>query len=62
MDRAQCPECGFLIGLGNFSEPGRCPACGSALLLTAEMRLLTPEQLAAVKAQADETTPPDQAG
>jgi hypothetical protein len=52
MDRAQCPECGTLIGLGHFSEPGTCPACGCPLLLTAEMRVLTPDEIAAAKHDA----------
>ena len=29
------------------SEPGSCPTCGTALMLTCEFRALTPEQLQA---------------
>jgi hypothetical protein len=45
MDRAQCVECGYRVGLGIASEPGTCPACGVALMLTGEIRALTPEEL-----------------
>jgi hypothetical protein len=45
MDRAQCPSCGYLVGLGVWSEPGTCPRCELPLMLTAEFRALTPEQV-----------------
>ena len=47
MDRAQCPTCGYLVGLGTWAEPGICPSCGTALMLTCEFRALTPEDLLA---------------
>jgi hypothetical protein len=47
MDRAQCPDCGYRVGLGIATEPGICPQCGVALMLTSEFRALTPEQLRA---------------
>jgi hypothetical protein len=45
MDRAQCIECGYRVGLGIASEPGTCPSCGMELMLTGEIRALTPEEL-----------------
>ena len=42
-----CPTCGYEVGLGVASEPGRCPDCDEALMLTVEMRALTPEQIRA---------------
>ena len=42
-----CPTCGYEVGLGVASEPGRCPHCDEALMLTVEMRALTPEQIRA---------------
>ena len=47
MDQAQCPTCGYRIGLGTWGEPGTCPNCGTALMLTCEFRALTPEDLLA---------------
>jgi hypothetical protein len=46
-DHAMCPECGYRIGLGTFSEPGLCPTCETALMFTCEFRALTPEDLRA---------------
>jgi ribosomal protein S27E len=43
----QCPQCGYRTGVGTFSEPGTCPACGTALMLTCEFRALSPEELRA---------------
>ena len=40
-----CPECGYRIGLGTFSEPGLCPNCETALMFTCEFRALSPEDL-----------------
>jgi hypothetical protein len=40
-----CPECGYRCGLGVCSEPGECPRCGVPLMLTAEFRALTDEDL-----------------
>ena len=48
-----CPTCGYTVGLGVVSEPGRCPDCDEPLMLTIEMRALTPEQIhAEVERQA----------
>ncbi len=47
MDRAQCPTCGWMVGLGTWAEPGTCPSCDTALMLTCEFRALTPEDLLA---------------
>ncbi len=47
MDRARCPTCGYQVGLGICSEPGSCPSCGTALMLTCEFRALDPDELAA---------------
>ena len=42
-----CPTCGYEVGLGVASEPGRCPHCDEALMLTVEMRALTPAEIRA---------------
>jgi uncharacterized Zn finger protein (UPF0148 family) len=42
-----CPTCGYEVGLGVASEPGCCPHCDEALMLTVEMRALTPDQIRA---------------
>ena len=42
-----CPTCGYRVGLGVVSEPGRCPDCQEPLMLTIGMRALTPEQIVA---------------
>jgi uncharacterized Zn finger protein (UPF0148 family) len=42
-----CPTCGYEVGLGVVSEPGRCPDCDEPLMLTVEMRALSPEQIRA---------------
>jgi uncharacterized Zn finger protein (UPF0148 family) len=42
-----CPACGYEVGLGVASEPGRCPHCDEALMLTVEMRALTPDEIRA---------------
>jgi hypothetical protein len=47
MCHVTCPDCGMSVGLGTASEPGRCPRCDVPLMLTAEMRALTPDQIAA---------------
>jgi rubrerythrin len=48
-----CPTCGYTVGLGVASEPGSCPDCDEPLMLTTEMRALTPEQVrGAIEAQA----------
>lgn len=47
MSQVMCPECGFKVGLGVASEPGTCPSCGLALMLTTEFRALDAEQLRA---------------
>ena len=49
MDRAQCPNCNTTIGLGSWSEPGECPTCGQPLMLTCELRALTPEELDTIR-------------
>ena len=46
MSHVTCPECGYMVGLGVVSEPGRCPRCDVPLMLTIEMRALTPDQVA----------------
>ena len=38
MDRVACPKCGYRVGLGTASEPGRCPKCNEPLMLTVELR------------------------
>ena len=62
MPSVTCPECGYLVGLGVASEPGRCPSCDVPLMLTCEMRALTPEQvrddLARRESQPDGTAAP----
>jgi predicted Zn-ribbon and HTH transcriptional regulator len=58
MDRAQCPTCGYLVGLGTFDEPGECPKCETALMLTCEFRALTREDLLAeARRRARELSP-----
>jgi predicted Zn-ribbon and HTH transcriptional regulator len=47
MDRAKCPSCDYRVGLGAVSEPGRCPSCGLALMLTSEFRALSREEILA---------------
>ena len=47
MDRAKCPQCGYLVGLGIASEPGTCPNCHLPLMYTSEFRALTAEALKA---------------
>ena len=42
-----CPTCGYEVGLGVATEPGRCPDCEEPLMLTVEMRALTSEQIRA---------------
>jgi hypothetical protein len=42
-----CPSCRYEVGLGVVAEPGRCPDCDEPLMLTVEMRALTPEQIRA---------------
>lgn len=44
MDRAKCPNCGYLVGLGTASEPGVCPSCDLPLMLTCEFRALSREE------------------
>jgi len=46
-----CPSCGYEVGLGVASEPGRCPDCHDPLMLTVEMRALTREQIEAEMAR-----------
>ena len=42
-----CPECGYRVGVGTFSDPGSCPSCDLPLMLTAEFRALPREDLIA---------------
>jgi hypothetical protein len=42
-----CPQCGYRIGVGTFSDPGSCPACDLPLMLTAEFRALSSDELVA---------------
>jgi hypothetical protein len=42
-----CPECGYRVGVGTFSDPGSCPSCDLPLMLTAEFRALPREDLVA---------------
>jgi hypothetical protein len=42
MYQAVCPQCGYVVGIGTWSDPGTCPSCEVPLMLTAEMRALTP--------------------
>jgi hypothetical protein len=56
MDRAQCPDCGYRVGLGIASEPGTCPACGVPLMLTGEFRAYSPEELRAEAERRAEAT------
>jgi hypothetical protein len=54
MSHVECPECRYKVGLGTCSEPGTCPNCGTTLMLTAEMRALTREDiLAEARRRAD---------
>ena len=46
MPHVTCPECDYLVGLGVASDIGRCPSCDVPLMLTCEMRALSPEQVA----------------
>lgn len=55
MSHAQCPRCGYRVGLGICSEIGACPRCELPLMLTGELRALTPEQIAEEVAAATET-------
>jgi hypothetical protein len=55
MSHAQCPRCGYRVGLGICSEIGACPRCELPLMLTGELRALTPEQSAEEAAAATET-------
>jgi hypothetical protein len=45
MDRVECPQCGYRVGLGITSEPGTCPNCGLAMMFTCEFRALSEEDL-----------------
>ena len=47
MFQVVCPQCGYRIGVGTFSDPGNCPSCEMPLMLTAEFRALPPEDLLA---------------
>jgi hypothetical protein len=40
-----CPECGYLVGIGTWSDPGTCPSCDVPLVLTAEMRAISPDDM-----------------
>lgn len=55
MSHAQCPRCGYGVGLGICSEIGACPRCELPFMLTGELRALTPEQIAEEAAAATET-------
>jgi hypothetical protein len=55
MDHAKCPSCGYLVGLGVWSEPGTCPRCELPLMLTAEFRALTPEEVLRLARQRAQT-------
>ena len=43
MYQVVCPQCGYVVGLGTWSDPGTCPSCEVPLMLTAEMRALSPD-------------------
>ena len=47
MFEVACPECGYRVGVGTFSDPGSCPSCDLPLMLTAEFRALPREDLVA---------------
>jgi hypothetical protein len=47
MDRVTCPECGYRVGLGMASDPGKCPRCDVPLMLTGELRAYTGDDLRA---------------
>ena len=47
MFQVVCPECGYRVGVGTFSDPGSCPSCDLPLMLTAEFRALPHEDLVA---------------
>ena len=53
MANVTCPDCGYAVGLGVASEPGRCPSCDEPLMLTCEMRALGPEQARAEAERRD---------
>jgi len=43
MYQVVCPQCGYVVGIGTWSDPGTCPSCEVPLMLTAEMRALPPD-------------------
>jgi hypothetical protein len=47
MFQVVCPQCGYCVGVGTFSDPGNCPSCELPLMLTAEFRALPQEDLVA---------------
>ena len=47
MFQVLCPQCGYRVGVGTFSDPGSCPNCELPLMLTCEMRALTSDELIA---------------
>jgi len=47
MYQVVCPQCGYVVGIGTWSDPGTCPSCEVPLMLTAEMRALTPDDMPA---------------
>jgi hypothetical protein len=42
MYQVVCPQCGYVVGIGTWSDPGTCPSCEVPLMLTAE-RAVTPD-------------------
>jgi hypothetical protein len=47
MYQVVCPECGYRVGVGTFSDPGACPRCELPLMLTSEFRALPHDELLA---------------
>ena len=58
MDRAKCPSCGYVVGLGVWSEPGSCPRCELPLMLTCEFRALSREEVLQLARERDEQSAP----
>jgi len=47
MFQVLCPQCGYRVGVGTFSDPGTCPSCDLPLMLTSEFRALSSDELIA---------------
>jgi len=47
MFQVLCPQCGYRVGVGTFSDPGVCPSCDLPLMLTSEFRAFSDDELIA---------------